>query len=131
MAIYRQGWMPGPLALTVMFNRQETACMTAHSSDNANPPTPWEFLPDDEQRPAPEVSAEEAALHVERPGDPAPNQADDEPVTVHYLDDEDAEVADVSAPTQPAETTADTAALLTRQHYLPPSSDEAEDSHDS
>jgi hypothetical protein len=105
--------------------------MTATSSDNVNPPTPWEFLPDDEQRPAPEVAAEEAALHLERPGDAAPTVPDDEPVTVHYLDDEDAEVADASVATRPVETTPDTAALLTRQHYLPPSSDEEEDAHGS
>ncbi len=97
--------------------------MTAASDETVNQPTPWEFLPDDDQPRAPVVAAEEAALHIEVPEEPVMTESENEPVTIHYLDDEEAEVPDSSVTVEPIESTATVADLLTRQHYLPPVGD--------
>lgn len=83
------------------------------------PATPWEFLRDDDQREDPPAPAEEAALHVERlleiTDEPAA-PADD--AVVHYLEDEQPEIPDGSAPVQDRDVTPEVEDLLIRQHYM-------------
>ncbi len=89
--------------------------------EKANPETPWEFIPDDETF-VEELSlpAEEAALHVVDPDGKAPLPRSDPPVTVHYMDDEEPEVPDVSQIIEREEVTPEVDALLIRQHYIDP-----------
>lgn len=91
--------------------------------------TPWEFLTDPDERldagvDAP-VSAEDAAMRVEattnsrQPLDDTPDSDDlDDPVVVHYLDDEEPEVPDVSLAPVNTDVTTDVEDLLIQQHYL-------------
>jgi hypothetical protein len=97
----------------------DTPFMSESIEPPANPPTPWEFLPEDEQLGEPEPPTEEAAMHVETVDD---SGADDNElnVVVHYLEDEQPEIPDRSVPDEPSDVTPDVEDLLIRQHYLPP-----------
>lgn len=88
------------------------------------PDTPWEFYPDDDLRPEPAVAAEDAAMHIdagiptliERPTE---RVGEGEVEVVHYFEDEEPEVVDVSAPAPDNEHEPEVEDLLIRQHYLP------------
>lgn len=84
-----------------------------------NPATPWEFLPDDDQRIDPAVAPEEAAMHIEDPDGTAASIDEDPFVVVHYDSDEHPEVIDRSEPTSSDDGTPSVEELLVRQHYLP------------
>jgi hypothetical protein len=113
----------GPLPLEDADHQAEHRSMNVDSDQNVNPLTPWEFLPDDDQSRAPIVTAEEAAMHVEVTGERLMSETEDEPLVVHYLDDEATEVVDRTIAEAPIDSTATVADLLTRQHYLPPTFD--------
>ncbi|NNF55105.1 MAG: hypothetical protein HKN03_11770 [Acidimicrobiales bacterium] len=89
---------------------------TSESGDD----TPWEFYPDDDLREEPGKAAEDDAMHIMTPGAlPGPFVPDDDDaVVVHYLDDEDPEVPDVSVPKASDEITPGVEDLLVRQHYM-------------
>ncbi len=79
--------------------------------------TPWEFYPDDDLREEPGEAPEDEAMHVEFV-DKGPKLPDAPPVVVHYLDDEEPEVPDVSQPRETSDVTPEVDALLIQQHYL-------------
>lgn len=85
------------------------------------PETPWEFFPDDDVRREPEEGAEDAAMHVEGPDGPVPvrERPSGQSEVVHYFEDEDPEIADVSEAPVDREHTPEVEDLLIRQHYLP------------
>lgn len=84
--------------------------------------TPWEFYPDDDLREEPGNAAEDEAMHIITPDalniPMVPEDEDDDPVVVHYLDDEDPEIPDVSTPPVSDEITPGVEDLLVRQHYM-------------
>jgi hypothetical protein len=95
-------------------------------SDIGKPPplpeTPWEFFPDDDIRKEPEQPAEDAAMHIETSEGPIPlseRPSEDPGEVVHYLEDEDPEIADVSEVAERDDSTPEVEDLLIRQHYLP------------
>ena len=89
----------------------------------STPETPWEFFPDDDIREEPEPAAEDAAMHIEVTNVfPVIPPAEIEPV-VHYMEDEDPEIPDLSEPVIPSDRTPEVEDLLIRQHYM--SQDEA------
>lgn len=110
--------------------------MTTHRSVDL-PETPWEFFPDDDLRGMPPDAPEAAAMHLEDPlahgadvieeisaidlTKPAPDDPEDpaaDRIVVHYLDDEEPEVVDVSAPVDDPDVTPDVEDLLIRQHHM-------------
>ncbi len=107
-----------------------------------NPETPWEFLPDDDIREEVDRErlppAEADAMHIEtRPPrldpdiDLSLSEPDEEPeAVVHYFDDEDPEIPDVSEPEPADDETPEVEDLLIRQHYLPDDSDDSDDDSD-
>ncbi len=94
----------------------------------ANPETPWEFLDEDQRDVVPNVSAEEAAMHVvDALSESALSESTlseaDPAVVVHYREDEHPEVPDRSIPVDSEEKATDVEDLLIRQHYLPADED--------
>lgn len=84
------------------------------------PETPWEFYPDDDIREEPEPGAEDAAMHIEATGVfPVIPPAEIEPI-VHYMDDEDPEIPDLSEPVNSSDATPEVEDLLIAQHYMSP-----------
>lgn len=79
--------------------------------------TPWEFYPDDDLREEPGEAVEDQAMHIEFV-DGVPRMPSAMPMTVHYLDDEEPEVPDVTAPRPTDDITPEVDALLIQQHYV-------------
>lgn len=90
--------------------------------------TPWEFYPDDDLREEPGNAAEDEAMHIIIPGalniPLLPENEDEDAEVVHYLDDEDPEIPDVSTPPVSDEITPGVEDLLVRQHYMTNPSDD-------
>jgi hypothetical protein len=90
------------------FDRQEVA------------ETAWDFVWVDGERPPSPIPAEEAAVHVREFVEQSPVDWSDTPVDaiVHYLDDEEPEIPDVSVRVRNLEITAPCDEVLARQHYI-------------
>ncbi len=89
------------------------------SAPDPTPPaeTPWEFYPDDDLREEPAEAAEDQAMHVEFVEGPlyVPTNPD---AVVHYLEDEEPEVPDLSVSPRPDDVTPQVDTLLVQQHYM-------------
>lgn len=79
--------------------------------------TPWEFYPDDDLREEPGEATEDQAMHVEYV-EKSPQLPRTPPVVVHYLDDEEPEIPDVSQEQTTNDVTPEVDALLIQQHYV-------------
>jgi hypothetical protein len=79
--------------------------------------TPWEFYPDDDLREEPAEAAEDQAMHVEFV-EGALNVPGNPDTVVHYLEDEEPEVPDVSIPPGHDDVTPQVDTLLVQQHYM-------------
>ena len=101
-------------------NRTNTELMTDLPAPPPNPETPWEFYPDDDLREEPSMAAEDAAMHIESTQPSSEIPADENPPVVHYMEDEEPEVPDLSVPSVGEESTPEVEDLLIRQHYMSP-----------
>ena len=94
--------------------------MTDFPAPLPDPETPWEFYPDDDIREEPSMAAEDAAMHIETMRVTPEIPDDSDPPVVHYMEDEEPEIPDVSVRPPADDSTPEVEDLLIKQHYMSP-----------